>query len=164
MTGVGGGLKKVVGGSAFLGGLVFVGGLFSSLDIAALASEQRLPPARLAVTIDDLPETGSATPGVSREEIAHLVIKALKANGIEAYGFANGAFLKNRPQESAILKDWMAADFPLGNHTRDHLDLRASDPAAYIDNIEAEARLLSALTTLGSGATAAQPIFRYPYL
>ena len=163
MTGVGGRLKALVFACAALGGLTIIFGPVSTLDIEALESSDSIPPVKLAITIDDLPETGAAIPGISRAEIAHLVIKTLKANGVDAYGFANGSFLKERPQESAILKDWMAADFPLGNHTLDHLDLRFSDAAAYTDNIEAEAQLLGAMATSSSEASA-QQFFRYPYL
>ena len=161
MTGVGGRLKDGAYACAMLAITI---GVVPLLGSEARASNQAFGPARLAVTIDDLPATGSAIPGVTRVEIAHAIIRTLKENGVDAYGFANGSFLKDNPQESSILKDWMAADFPLGNHTRDHLDLRFSDAGAYTDNIEAEAQLLRGLNASSRGTTAVQPIFRFPYL
>lgn len=163
MTGVGGRLKRAVCVGPLLLALASI--LVSpSLDRVEVHASEQIPPARLAVTIDDLPESGTTAPGISRIEIAQAIIHVLKTNGVEAYGFANGYYLKDRPQETAILKDWMAAGFPLGNHTRDHLDLRASDAAAYIDNIESEAELLRGLNASSRGATVGQLAFRYPYL
>jgi len=120
-------------------------------------------PMKVSITVDDLPEHDGRVFGVTREEIAHAIIKALKDNDIEhVYGFANGYFMRYQPEEVSILKDWLLGGHSLGNHTFGHLDLNHFDADFYIADIVAEQSLLQKLEA--SVGRQDRLLFRYPYL
>jgi peptidoglycan/xylan/chitin deacetylase (PgdA/CDA1 family) len=88
----------------------------------------------------------------------------LHDNGItQAYGFANGYMEKFEPGVDLVLKQWLEAGYPLGNHTYDHLDLDKVSAQAYIANI---ARLDQLLQTVAPGQPLlrSRHVFRYPFL
>ncbi len=121
-------------------------------------------PMKVAITVDDIPENGPPTPGFSRTAIAHRIIEVLKDYHINhVYGFANGNFLREHPDELGILKEWLAAGNALGNHTFSHLDLNRADFHTYVANVAAEESLLSRLVGPSSGKRHSL-FFRYPYL
>jgi len=97
-------------------------------------------------------------------DTARALIAALKANGIgNAYGFTNGNFMEEHPEEIAIFKQWLSAGYPLGNHTYNHPNLNQISTRAYIANIAKQDRLLAALANF-SPLTKKRRVFRYPYL
>lgn len=121
-------------------------------------------PIRVAVTIDDIPDHGDLVPGFTRADISQNIIKALKDNDIAgAYGFTNGTFIDDYPKEVDILKEWLAAGYPLGNHTYDHLDLTKVSAREFIRNIARQDRLLGDLSAF-SPLIAERRVFRFPYL
>lgn len=146
-----------------LSGLTVI--LFAPHAQAAGSFDSSAPigPMKVSITVDDLPEHDGHVFGVSREEIAHEVIKALKNNRIEqVYGFANGYFMRYQPEEVSILKEWLLSGHFLGNHTFGHLDLDRFDANVYIADINEEESLLQKLEA--SVGRPSRLMFRYPYL
>ena len=126
--------------------------------------EESLAGTRIAITIDDIPDHGDLLPDMSREDIARGMVKILDDNDItRAYGFSNGDFMRDNPQELAILKIWLKAGHPLGNHTYDHADLNRIGAKAFIGDIAKQDRLLATLTGY-SPLAKERHVFRYPYM
>lgn len=127
-------------------------------------TKQPLGPAKIAITVDDIPEHGDLTQGFTRMDIARAVLKALKENDVkQAYGFMNGYFIHYDPTEIDIPEAWLHAGYPLGNHTYEHTDLDKVTAKAYIADIEKLNRLLQ---TLGPASPRIEHryVFRHPYL
>ncbi len=119
---------------------------------------------RLAITVDDIPDNGDILKTQSRYAIAQAIIRALKMNGATGvYGFANGYGITETPAEVAILKEWLRAGNPLGNHTYDHLSLDQVEAPAFEANIAKLDVLLESLSSV-SPLVAGRRVFRYPYL
>ena len=101
---------------------------------------------------------------MSREDIARGFIRIFKDNGIaDVYGFTNGNFKPDNPQELAIFKLWLDAGFPLGNHTYDHPNLNQVGAARFIANIAKQDALLATLSKY-SLLIKQRFMFRYPFL
>jgi len=129
-----------------------------------LATSNPLGPTEVAITVDDIPEHGDLAPGMTRMGIVKGMIEIFKSNGIDhVYGFSNGKFMKYNPEEIAILKEWLAAGYPLGNHTYDHPNLNAVKTGTYLTNIAKQDRLLKTLDDTSAPALQRR-MFRYPYL
>ena len=141
---------------------IFCGGIAHAAPDVLTAAP--LDGIEVAVTVDDLPQAGDAAPGMSREEIARNVIAALKSNGVRhVYGFVNGYSLQYSPDGIEILKGWLRAGNPLGNHTFNHSDLNQVTVETYIADIERLDRLLLTLAPV-SPLIRDRRVFRYPYL
>jgi len=79
---------------------------------------------RLALTFDDLPAHGSLPPGETRTEVIARIVAALQhAKVPSAYGFVNGSWLDQHPDDISALQAWRDAGNPLGNHTWTHMNL-----------------------------------------
>jgi len=136
----------------------------SSAQSDSIGSDGQSHPIKVAVTVDDLPEHGDLPPGVSREDVSRGILKAFKENGVDhAYGFTNGYFMDRSPEEIAILKEWLIAGYPLGNHTYSHSELDSVTTDSYIADIEKQDRLLQTLATF-SPLIQKRRMFRYPFL
>lgn len=109
----------------------------------------------LAITVDDLPWVGPLPPGLDRLGATRQILAALEAHGAEATGFVNCGRV---PPGAPVLRAWMDAGHPLGNHTSEHLDLNRANPAAWADGARTCEAFLRELT-----GEAPLP-FRYPYL
>ena len=116
----------------------------------------------VALTVDDLPGWGRFRPGAAGLRSQDM-IRTLKANGVSAYGFANGVQLDADPPQVEVLKDWANAGFAVGNHTFNHLNLWKMDAPAYIANIQRMDQRLAALD-LSDDQLSVRRMFRYPYL
>jgi len=82
------------------------------------------PPLRIALTFDDLPAHGSLPPGTTRTEVISEIVTALKQAQVPAtYGFVNGSWLDQHPDDISALQAWRDAGNPLGNHTWTHMNL-----------------------------------------
>ncbi len=127
-------------------------------------SDRQSGPVKVAITVDDIPEHGDLTRGISREDVSRGILKVLKENGVDrAYGFTNGTFMDDAPEEIDILKQWLVAGYPLGNHTYSHPDLDKVSARSYIADIAKQDRLLSTLASF-SPLIQKRHVFRYPFL
>jgi len=114
----------------------------------------------IAITVDDLPAHGPLPPGTDHEAVADVTIASLKRHGVAgAVGFVNGDRLSVDGWRAAIIARWLAAGYPIGNHTLNHADLHRSDTATYVKDIERNEEVLSPYSG-GPGPM----LFRYPYL
>jgi peptidoglycan/xylan/chitin deacetylase (PgdA/CDA1 family) len=115
----------------------------------------------VAVTVDDLPLLGPAMPGVSRTELAVRLLDAFRRHRLPpVYGFVNGKKLGDDPAYEDILRRWLAAGNPLGNHTFSHPDLNDTALADYLSDVEKGEAVLRKLE--GDGGP--WKLFRYPFL
>jgi peptidoglycan/xylan/chitin deacetylase (PgdA/CDA1 family) len=88
------------------------------------ASDHRDSPIRIAITFDDLPAHSALPPGETRLEVASKIIAALRdARLPPTYGFVNGVRVEEQPADAAVLQAWLAAGYPLGNHSWSHMNL-----------------------------------------
>ena len=100
---------------------------------------------QIAITFDDLPAHASLPPGVTRLQLAHSIIAALKAAGAPpVYGFVNGVQTEREPGSAAVLEAWRAAGFPLGDHTWSHMNLDTAPLADWEADVAKNAPLLRA--------------------
>ena len=143
--------------------------LLASLLLAACATaptaEPPRPPAppvvEVAVTVDDLPLMGPALPGVTRGEVADRLLDAFRRHRLPpVYGFVNGKKLGGDPAYEDILRRWIAAGNPLGNHSFSHPDLNDTALGDYLADIEGGEAILKKLQ--GDGPV--WKLFRYPFL
>jgi len=117
-------------------------------------------PTELAVTIDDLPTTGTLPPGTTRAAIADQMIETLRRHAVPGvYGFVNGGQVHDYPELERILLAWRKGGLLLANHTFSHLDLDQVSAPEFIADIELNESLLERLSPPGSWK-----YFRYPYL
>ena len=129
-----------------------------------MAPVQPFGPMRMAVTVDDLPAHGELLPGVSRNDIARGVLRALKNNGIrQVYAFANGTDIADEPELIEVPRLWLKAGYPLGNHTFSHWNINAVGAAEYIGDIDRMDALLRTLLPV-SPEVERRRVFRYPFL
>jgi peptidoglycan/xylan/chitin deacetylase (PgdA/CDA1 family) len=117
----------------------------------------------VAVTIDDVPAGDRAIDDASLAQINRDLRGALKDNGVPAQAFVTTSGFGLNPAALEILKDWLKAAFPLGNHTYSHLDLDTVSAAAYIADIDKLDALLLTLAPV-SPLIEKRRVFRFPYL
>ncbi len=114
----------------------------------------------VALTFDDLPAHGPLPPGMTRIEVAKSIIATLKAaNAPQVYGFINASKLEQVPEDRAVLEEWRAAGFLLGNHTWSHMSLTDNTTEAFEKDIAANEPDLRSL--MGNEDW---HWFRYPFL
>ena len=123
------------------------------LPAAATGSE-------VAITFDDLPAHGSLPHGTDRLAVMDTVIATLQHHRVAGtVGFVNGGELSGAPDHVAVLRRWLAAGYPIGNHTLSHIDLHRSDVQSYLADVERNEEALAPYAPPG-----APRLFRYPYL
>jgi peptidoglycan/xylan/chitin deacetylase (PgdA/CDA1 family) len=120
----------------------------------------------VAVTFDDLPAPADSVvsndPAALKAMTARLLAE-LKKYHIPAIGFVNEDKLDrgNFSQRVDILKMWVDAGFPLGNHTYSHADIDVMPLGAYeIDFLRGQQITEPLLRAKGMR----ERYFRYPYL
>lgn len=130
---------------------------FAVLVVAlhAVAASQEV-----ALTFDDLPAHGPLPPGMTRVEVSKSIITTLKAaNAPQVYGFINAEKLEKVPEDRAVLEEWRAAGFLLGNHTWSHMSLTDNTEEAFEKDIAANEPALRSLMGKEDWHW-----FRYPFL
>ena len=115
---------------------------------------------RVAITIDDLPVHGDILGTESRLDITNSFIRVLKRHHVlQAYGFVNAAKVTSAPETKSSLSAWIAAGYPLGNHSYTHMDLNKNTDDAFLKDVDLGEPLLKEL----SGGFNYK-WFRYPFL
>jgi peptidoglycan/xylan/chitin deacetylase (PgdA/CDA1 family) len=116
---------------------------------------------RVAVTVDDLPRHGPEAPGQDRLALHRALLASLNGHHVpRVYGFVNAG--RAQPGDRAALEAWVAAGYPLGNHTAHHPEIGKVGVEAYLADVDAGEPLLAEL--LGPGQEQVWKVFRYPYL
>ena len=116
--------------------------------------------AEVAITVDDLPSHGDLPSTMKRSDVAKSMIATFKAKGVPAvYGFVNAKWVGDDQDKADVLKIWVDAGFPLGNHTFSHIDINTATPEAFESEIAADEPTLQGLM----GAKDWHWL-RYPYL
>lgn len=132
----------------------------------------------LAVTVDDLPFTGSAAPGDDPLRATGRILGHLADVGAPATGFVNCDRVDE--EGAAVIAAWRDAGHGLGNHTADHVavddalgvedrETREDDEAARAANDEAPfdawgASVARCRNRLAAFTGTTPRWFRYPYL
>jgi peptidoglycan/xylan/chitin deacetylase (PgdA/CDA1 family) len=115
---------------------------------------------QVALTFDDLPAHGAIPPGATRVTIAKDVIRALRAaKAPRVWGFINAQKLDQDPALAQVLKLWIDAGFPLGNHTYSHKDLHATSIEEFKKDVAGNETVLRSLMGEEDWRW-----FRYPFL
>ena len=149
-----------------------VGALLGCLVSTACASPSapRVAPAknepiRVALTFDDLPAHAELPPGVTRLDVIRSILATLAAHHVPpTYGFVNGSKVKAHPEDGEVLRAWVAAGHPLGNHGYSHLSLdEKADVDAYLRDLDDNEETLRAFSPPGTPERAWK-VYRYPYL
>jgi len=168
--------------------LVFTAAALISISSGSLAGCRRSPPppapaaassaapapfVEVAVTVDDLPVHGPPPPDGDRVRMIGRMLDAFHRHGVpHVYGFVNGAKtdgdlgLPEVAGARAVLRSWVAAGHPVGNHTWTHVNLLQVALPDYLADLERNEPLLERLVTEAGGRLTGLPwkVFRYPYL
>jgi len=126
----------------------------------SLLAVSRAQSLTVALTFDDLPAHGPLPPGMARPGPVREILATLKHEKMPpTYGFVNGFRIAQFPYQEEILKAWLAAGNPLGNHTFSHPALDQTPADKYIADIAANEPYLEKADPQGNWHW-----FRYPYL
>lgn len=118
--------------------------------------------ARIALTFDDLPELSLVENADWDRDLNGRLLAGLQRNHLPATGFVVGDKLEaDRAGQAAILERWLAAGYPLGNHTYSHESPGQLGASAYIADI---ARNDAMLRPLLARHHQRPQWFRHPYL
>jgi peptidoglycan/xylan/chitin deacetylase (PgdA/CDA1 family) len=129
--------------------------LVAALTIGALSHAQQL-----AITFDDLPVHGPLPLGETRLEIAQSILATMHREKLPpVYGMVNGVHLEEDPSTAIVLKAWVAAGNPLGNHTYEHVNLNNMTAETFEQNIVRNEPILKQYA-----GSADWHWFRYPFL
>lgn len=110
--------------------------------------------------MDDLPVHGPLPDGETRRGVAERLAAAFRAAEVpEVYGFVNGAEVVGDPELESVLSTWVAAGFPLGNHTWSHRNLDELTVEEFEGEIVRNEAVLRRFGGAGDWRW-----FRYPYL
>jgi peptidoglycan/xylan/chitin deacetylase (PgdA/CDA1 family) len=137
--------------------LVALGACVVTLATPGLTGAQRRPvaPARVAITIDDVPWNGPRESDAAMLAATDRMIAALRAHRAPVAVFVNCARLG---EHDPILGRWVAAGATIGNHTARHRDLNRAPLAEW----SADVRSCDADLRAATGT--AVRWFRYPML
>src|SRR5687767_100365 len=125
--------------------LIGLGGCHRAPVAATLASAPAVAPAavvEVAVTVDDLPVHGPAPADGDRARMVGRMLSAFQAHAVpRVYGFVNGGRaddprVAERPGVDPVLRQWVGAGHPVGNHTWSHVSLLNTPLPDYFADIE----------------------------
>jgi peptidoglycan-N-acetylglucosamine deacetylase len=126
----------------------------------------------VAVTVDDLPVHGPAPTDGDRARMVGRLLSAFQAHHVpRVYGFVNGGRTEGgrvaeAPDVDPVLRQWVGAGHPVGNHTWSHVSLLKTPLPDYFADIERNEPLLEGLMREADVAAKglSWKMFRYPYL
>jgi peptidoglycan/xylan/chitin deacetylase (PgdA/CDA1 family) len=117
----------------------------------------------MAITIDDLPKSNGLENIAGARRTTESMIGVLTAHKAPAVSFVNEGKLYSGltmvPDRAALLQSWVAAGFPLGNHTYSHIDINTVPLEKYQDDIVRGERTVTRLMRGNAG----DRWFRHPY-
>src|SRR5690606_20407798 len=89
------------------------------------------------ITMDDLPVHGGLPEGETRTDVSERIVAAFRAAGVpEVYGFINASGVEGDADQEGALRAWVAAGYPLGNHTWSHRNLNQLSVAEFAAEID----------------------------
>jgi peptidoglycan-N-acetylglucosamine deacetylase len=135
----------------------------SAAHVAPVVSAAPTPArVEVALTVDDLPAHGPLIPGVDRDAIAARLLDAFRRHRLPpVYGFVNGKKVDESPATESVLRRWLAAGNPLGNHTYSHPGLNGTNLPDYLADLEKGEAILKRLEPADASTW---KVFRYPFL
>jgi peptidoglycan/xylan/chitin deacetylase (PgdA/CDA1 family) len=117
----------------------------------------------VALTFDDLPQLSLTDSTDYAKVTTRKLLGGLHRHRMPAIGFVVGDKLEGDDHQArvALLRAWLKAGEPLGNHTYDHASLNKTPPDAYIASLQKDDEVLRPLV----GRRARRGLwFRHPYL
>ena len=145
-------------------GVLGVLGMVAVLWMPAASAVQPAATAkRMAITFDDLPKSQGLDDLDGARRTTESILRVLRAHQAPAVAFVNEGKLYSGPtmvaERAALLRSWVEAGVPLGNHTYSHLDLNDIPLERYQEDVVRGERTI---TRLMRGSTA-ERWFRHPY-
>lgn len=117
----------------------------------------------MAITFDDLPKSQGMDDIDGARRTTESILRVLKAHNAPAVAFVNEGKLYSGPtmvaDRAALLKSWVDAGVPLGNHTYSHLDINTVPLEKYQDDVVRGERTYTRLMR----GIATERWFRHPY-
>ena len=146
----------------FVAFVIFV----SEREPSAGSPQRATPPAgakTMALTFDDLPKSSGVDDIEGARRTTDSILKVLKAHKAPAVGFVNEGKLYSGPamvdERAALLRSWVKAGVPLGNHTYSHLDINEVPLKKYEDDVVRGERTYTRLMR----GIPAERWFRHPF-
>ncbi len=96
------------------------------------------PQRQVAITFDDLPKAGGSDNLKEIQSMTRRLLATLAANRVPAHGFVNESRLYVRGEVDAridVLRSWLDAGLPLGNHTFSHPRFEDTPLDEYRDDV-----------------------------
>ena len=136
--------------------------ILAALLLLAVGGPAVAREARIALTFDDLPELSLVEDAGWDKDLNDRLLAGLRRHHLPATGFAVGDKLEADPAgQRAILESWLAAGFPVENHTYSHESPSELGTSGYIADI---ARNDAVLRPLLAQYHRRPRWFRHPYL
>lgn len=134
------------------------------LGVPALwAVQPAAAPRTMAITFDDLPKSQGLDDLEGARRTTESILRVLRARKAPAVAFVNEGKLYSGPtmvaERAALLRSWVDAGVPLGNHAYSHFDLNDVPLEKYQEDVVRGERTI---TRLMRGSTA-ERWFRHPY-
>ncbi len=117
----------------------------------------------MAITFDDLPKVNGFEDIEGARHTTESILRVLKAHRAPAVAFVNEGKLYSGPtmveERAALLRSWVEAGVPLGNHTYSHIDINTVSLEKYEEDVVRGERTYTRLMR----GIASERWFRHPY-
>jgi peptidoglycan/xylan/chitin deacetylase (PgdA/CDA1 family) len=144
--------------AAVVGLIVLAGSTFAASQSGGSSSGRAM-----AITFDDLPKSTGMDDLDAARRTTESILRVLKAHKAPSVAFVNEGKLYDGPtmipERAALLRLWVDAGVPLGNHTYSHLDVNNVPLEKYQDDVVRGERTYTRLMRGSSGPR----WFRHPY-
>ena len=133
---------------------------------AVVTAQPAATPRTMAITFDDLPKSSGMDDLEGVRRTTESILRVLKAHQAPAVAFVNEGKLYGGPtmvpERAALLRAWVDAGVPLGNHTYSHFDLNDIPLEKYQEDVVRGERTITRLMR-GTFPSSAPRWFRHPY-